>query len=74
MAIFLIFVAFIVLHLYGQFGMRRVGSYENRYGLMALAGIFGAVVTGFLGLFIAFGLWAFLFIAVIYVLMLSLPD
>jgi len=67
MIIFLIFIAFVVLHLYGQHGMNRLGSYENRYGLMALVSIFGATVTGFIGLFVALGWWAFLVIAAVYV-------
>lgn len=69
MVMFMIFVSFILLHLAGQYGIHKVHSYENRYGLMALIGVAGAITTGIVGLFVAIGLWALLVIAAVYMWM-----
>ena len=69
MTTLLIFLAFVILHLIGQHGMNRIGSYENRYGLMALVGILGALLTGIVAFFMSFAFWSIVIIAALYLYM-----
>lgn len=69
MTTLLIFLVFAALFLYGQVGMKHVGSYENRYGAAALFGIVGMFVTGWIAFLMTFAFWSIVIIAAIYVYM-----